>query len=105
MANIVRSAAAAAAAAPAPSARLTAGPAAAATAAVTLVRPARARRRPLPLRVPRLARRIIGPLAVLGLWQLVCSQQVFTSVEVASPVAVADAGRQLGPRGCCSPTC
>jgi sulfonate transport system permease protein len=100
MANIVRSAAAAAeAAAPAPSAGLTAAPAAAATAAVTLVRPARARRRPLPVRVPRLARRIIGPLAVLGLWQLVCSQQVFTSVEVASPVAVADAGRQLWAQG------
>jgi sulfonate transport system permease protein len=63
--------------------------------AITLVRPARARRRRSPVRVPRLARRVVGPLAVLGLWQLVCSLGVFSSVEMASPVAVADAARTL----------
>jgi sulfonate transport system permease protein len=64
-------------------------------APITLVRPARARRRPSPVRIPRLARRVVGPLAVLGLWQLVCSLGVFSSVEMASPVAVADAARTL----------
>src|SRR5579875_791835 len=62
---------------------------------ITLVRPARVRRRRTPVRIPRLARRVIGPLAVLALWQLACSQHVFTSVEVASPVAVAGAAREL----------
>jgi sulfonate transport system permease protein len=51
------------------------------------------------VRVPRLARRVLGPLAVLGLWQLACSLGVFTSVEVASPLAVLDAGRQLWDQG------
>ena len=68
---------------------------AAAAAAITLIRPAPTRRRPSPIRIPRLARRIAGPLAVLGLWQLVCSLGVFTSVEMASPAAVADAARTL----------
>jgi sulfonate transport system permease protein len=67
--------------------------------AVTLVRPGRAARRRSPVQVPRLARRIIGPLAAIGLWQLVCSKGVFTSVEVASPIAVVDAGRQLWAQG------
>jgi sulfonate transport system permease protein len=66
-----------------------------AAAAITLIRPAPARRRRSPVRIPRLARRVAGPLAVLGLWQLVCSLSVFTSVEMASPVAVADAARTL----------
>jgi sulfonate transport system permease protein len=73
--------------------------AAPATSAISLTRPAAARRRRLPVRVPRLARRVVGPLAVVGLWQLVCSLGVFTSVEVASPVAVIDAGRQLWDQG------
>jgi len=73
--------------------------AAPATSAISLIRPAAARRRRLPVRVPRLARRVVGPLAVIGLWQLVCSLGVFTSVEVASPVAVIDAGRQLWDQG------
>jgi sulfonate transport system permease protein len=73
--------------------------AAPATSAISLTRPAAARRRRLPVRVPRLARRVVGPLAVIGLWQLVCSLGVFTSVEVASPVAVIDAGRQLWDQG------
>ena len=38
-------------------------------------------------------------MLVLGLWQLVCSLGVFTSVEVASPVAVLDAGRELWAQG------
>jgi sulfonate transport system permease protein len=72
------------------------------TGAVRLVRPttgggARARRSRV--RVPRLARRVIGPLIVIGLWQLVCSAGVFTSVEVASPVAVFSAGRELWSEG------
>jgi sulfonate transport system permease protein len=70
-----------------------------ASSAISLTRPAARRRRRLPVRVPRLARRIVGPLIVLGVWQLVCSLGVFTSVEVASPVAVIDAGRQLWDQG------
>jgi sulfonate transport system permease protein len=51
------------------------------------------------VRVPRLARRVIGPLLVIALWQLVCSAGVFSSVEVASPVAVFDAARELWSEG------
>jgi sulfonate transport system permease protein len=51
------------------------------------------------VRVPRLVRRIVGPLAVLILWQVVCSAGVFTSYEVASPLAVFEAGRQLAEQG------
>jgi sulfonate transport system permease protein len=76
-----------------------AAPPATAPPAITLTRPARIRARRSPVRVPRLARRIIGPLLVIGLWQLVCSLGVFTSVEVASPVAVLDAGRELWAQG------
>jgi sulfonate transport system permease protein len=46
-------------------------------------------------KVPRLVRRAVGPLAVIGLWQLLCAMKVFTSDEVASPVAVVQAARQL----------
>jgi sulfonate transport system permease protein len=66
---------------------------------VTLTRPAAARRRRSPVRIPRTARRVIGPLAVLGLWQLVCSAGVFSSVEVASPAAVLAAARELWAQG------
>jgi sulfonate transport system permease protein len=62
---------------------------------LTLIRPARPARRRLPVRVPRLARRAIGPLAAIGLWQLVCSLGVFTSVELASPAEVARSAQQL----------
>ena len=55
-------------------------------------RPVRGTRRP---RVPRLALRVLAPLAAIGLWQAVCTRGVFTRVEVASPVAVFDAARQL----------
>jgi len=66
----------------------------------TLVRPAQGRRRRLAIRrVPRLARRAIGPLAAIGVWQLACSLGLFTSFEVASPVAVFDAGRELAGQG------
>lgn len=68
-------------------------------AVVTLVRPQRAQRRARRVRVPRLARRAVGPVAVLALWQLVCSQGIFSSVEMASPVAVVQAGRQLWAQG------
>jgi sulfonate transport system permease protein len=74
-------------------------PVLAAPPAITLTRPTRARTRRSPVRIPRLARRIVGPLLVVGLWQLVCSLGVFTSVEVASPVAVLDAGRELWAQG------
>jgi sulfonate transport system permease protein len=66
---------------------------------VTLTRPVAARRRRSPVRIPRAARRVIGPLAVLGLWQLVCSAGVFSSVEVASPAAVLAAARELWAQG------
>jgi sulfonate transport system permease protein len=72
------------------------GPAQTTTAdRLTLIRPARPARRRLPVRVPRLARRAIGPLAAIGLWQLVCSLGVFTSVELASPAEVARSAQQL----------
>ena len=51
------------------------------------------------VQLPRFVRRAAGPLLALGLWQLVCSVGVFSSVEVASPVAVFDAGRQLWDQG------
>jgi sulfonate transport system permease protein len=49
--------------------------------------------------VPRLARRTVGLLLVLAVWQLACSRHVFTSVEVASPAQVWDAARQLWDQG------
>ena len=48
---------------------------------------------------PRWARRAVGPLVAVGLWQLVCSLGWFSSVEVASPIAVVDAARQLWDQG------
>jgi sulfonate transport system permease protein len=66
---------------------------------VTLVRPARVRQRRARIRIPRLARRIVGPILVIALWQLLCSAHVFTSFELASPVAVIDAGRELWADG------
>lgn len=74
-------------------------PPAAGAPAITLTRLAHARQRRSVVRIPRLARRVVGPLAVIALWQLVCSSGVFTSVEVASPLAVLDAGRQLWAEG------
>ena len=67
--------------------------------AITLIRPTPVSKRRSPVRIPRTARRIVGPLLVLALWQLVCSAGVFTSVEVASPLAVADAARELWAQG------
>jgi sulfonate transport system permease protein len=67
--------------------------------AIVLTRPIPVRRRRVPVRIPRLAWRVVGPLAVLGLWQLVCSLGVFTEVEVASPLQVFDAARQLWEQG------
>jgi sulfonate transport system permease protein len=70
------------------------------TGGLTLIRPARAsHRRVAIMRMPRLARRAIGPIAAIALWQLVCSQGLFTSFEVASPVAVFDAARELAAQG------
>jgi sulfonate transport system permease protein len=66
---------------------------------ITLTPPIRQRRRRVAVRIPRTARRVVGPLVVLGLWQLVCSLGVFTEVEVASPVQVFDAARQLWAQG------
>ncbi len=62
---------------------------------IPLTRPVPVRKRRSPIRVPRLARRVAGPVLVLVIWQAVCSAGVFTSVEVASPVAVLDAAREL----------
>ena len=67
--------------------------------AIGLVRPAPARLRRATIRVPRQLRRVIGPLLVLAIWQLACSAKVFTSVEVASPLAVFDAARELWSQG------
>src|SRR5579863_4877020 len=70
------------------------------TGGLTLIRPARARhRRVAIMRMPRLARRAIGPIAAIALWQLVCSRGLFTSFEMASPVAVFDAARELAAQG------
>jgi sulfonate transport system permease protein len=69
---------------------------------VTLIRPGRiprARQRRARIHVPRLARRIVGPVLAIALWQLVCSAGVFTSFELASPAAVVDAGRELWADG------
>jgi len=66
---------------------------------ILLTRPIPRRRRHISARIPRWAWRVVGPLAVLGLWQLVCSLGVFTEVEVASPVQVFDAARQLWDEG------
>jgi sulfonate transport system permease protein len=69
------------------------------TPSIVLAPPVTRGRRRRGFRVPRLVRRIVGPLAVIILWQAVCSAGVFTSYEVASPIAVFDAGRQLAAQG------
>jgi sulfonate transport system permease protein len=69
------------------------------SAPIVLTRPIPVRTRRVPVRIPRMVWRVVGPLAVLGLWQLVCSLGVFTEVEVASPVQVFDAARQLWDQG------
>ncbi|HEY3941496.1 MAG TPA: ABC transporter permease [Acidimicrobiales bacterium] len=66
---------------------------------INLTRPIPQRRRRVGVRVPRFARRVVGPIALVGIWQLVCSAGVFTSTELASPVAVFDAARQLWDTG------
>jgi sulfonate transport system permease protein len=66
---------------------------------IVLTPPTTRGRRQRRFRVPRLVRRVVGPLAVIILWQVVCSTGVFTSYEVASPLAVFDAGRQLAEQG------
>ena len=68
-------------------------------AAGSLVRPSVSRVRTPRIRVPRLARRLIGPALVLVIWQALCDAHVFTPFELASPVAVVDAGRQLWADG------
>ena len=67
--------------------------------APALVRPALGGTRPVFVQVPRFVRRAAGPVLVVGLWQLLCSLGVFSSIEVASPMAVFDAGRQLWDQG------
>lgn len=66
-----------------------------ATGSITLVRPAVARQRRPAFRLPRTARRVAGPVLVLIVWQVLCSTGVFSSVEIASPLAVLDAAREL----------
>jgi sulfonate transport system permease protein len=70
-----------------------------AAASPPLVRPSVARQRASRIRIPRLARRVIGPLLVIAVWQALCSAHVFTSFELASPLGVVDAGRQLWAEG------
>jgi sulfonate transport system permease protein len=65
----------------------------------SLVPPSLVRRRTPRLHIPRLARRIIGPVLVIVAWQAICSAHLVTSFELASPVAVIDAGRQLWAEG------
>jgi sulfonate transport system permease protein len=64
-----------------------------------LVRPAVSRPRARRIPVPRLVRRAAGPVLVVVAWQVLCDAHVFTSFELASPVAVVDAGRQLWAEG------
>jgi sulfonate transport system permease protein len=66
---------------------------------IVLTSPIPPRRRRSRVRIPRTVRRVVGPLIVLILWQVVCSAGVFTSYEVASPIAVFDAGRELAVQG------
>jgi sulfonate transport system permease protein len=74
---------------------------------ITLIRPARttSRARRIPLtriqlpRIPRLALRAIGPIAVIALWQWVCVAKVVSSDEVVPPTAVLSAARQLWDQG------
>jgi sulfonate transport system permease protein len=42
---------------------------------------------------------VIGPVLVIGLWQALCDLHLFTAFELASPLAVIDAGRQLWADG------
>jgi sulfonate transport system permease protein len=78
---------------------LAAAPVGDAAAGVQLVRPQAEQKPRRSKRIPRQVRRLIGPILALGLWQLVCSLGIFNSVEVASPLAVVDAGRQLWAQG------
>jgi sulfonate transport system permease protein len=41
----------------------------------------------------------VGPLLAIAVWQALCSAHVFNSFELASPVQVIDAGRQLWAGG------
>ncbi|HEX6519368.1 MAG TPA: ABC transporter permease [Streptosporangiaceae bacterium] len=64
-------------------------------APAALVRPSVTRQRTPRFRIPRLARRVIGPALAIVAWQALCSAHVFTAFELASPLGVVDAGRQL----------
>jgi sulfonate transport system permease protein len=64
-----------------------------------LVRPGLGKHRNRRSHLPRIVRRAAGPLAVLAIWQIACSTHLFTSFEVASPVQVWDAARQLWSEG------
>jgi sulfonate transport system permease protein len=66
---------------------------------IVLTSPIPKRRHHSRVRIPRSVRRIVGPLIAVVLWQVACSAGVFTSYEVASPIAVFDAGRQLAAQG------
>lgn len=68
------------------------------TTAIKLIRPSVAGKnaaRNGRFRLPRTARRVVGPVLVLVIWQVLCSTGVFSSVEIASPLAVLDAAREL----------
>lgn len=50
-------------------------------------------------RLPRWVRRLITPVLVIILWQLVVTEGVFTPIEMASPIQVVKAGAQLWHEG------
>jgi sulfonate transport system permease protein len=65
------------------------------TEPIRLTRPAVVKRRAPLFRLPRAVRRTAGPVLVLALWQLLCSTGVFSSTEIASPLQVLAAAREL----------
>lgn len=67
------------------------------TTALVDLKSATARRRSF--RVPRLAIRALSPLAVVGLWELLCSTGVISKTLFPSPVEVVQAGQSLWANG------
>jgi sulfonate transport system permease protein len=84
---------------PTPAPTLAPAPAGDPAAGMELVRPMPDQKPRRSRHLPRQVRRLIGPALALAVWQLVCTLGVFNSVEVASPIAVVDAGRQLWAQG------
>ncbi|MDT4903744.1 MAG: sulfonate transport system permease protein [Pseudonocardiales bacterium] len=49
--------------------------------------------------LPRGARRTIGPIVLIAVWQLVCAANVVDKITLASPTDVVHAGQQLAATG------